>query len=69
MAVEITNRTITRKELRRHGLKDNYFIEKWYGNTGWEFIPGERDNMIKHTKIYRFSDINLTEEDSRVAFS
>lgn len=46
MAVEITNRTITRKELRRHGLKDNYFIEKWYGNTGWEFIPGERDNMI-----------------------
>lgn len=36
VAVEITNRTITRKELRRHGLKDNYFIEKWYGNTGWE---------------------------------
>lgn len=68
MAVEITNRTITRKELHRHGLKDNYFIEKWYGNTGWEFIPGERDNMIKHTKIYRFSDINLTEEDSRVAW-
>lgn len=68
MTVEITNRVITREELYKHGLKDNYFIEKWYGSTGWEFMPNERDNLLKRTKIYRFSSLDLTEEDSRVAW-
>lgn len=68
MAVEVINRIITREELYEHGLTDVYYIEKWYGSYGWEFITGERDNLLKRTQIYRFSDINLTEEDSKIAW-
>ena len=50
MPVRFAKKVITMDELLAHGL-DKYTIEKWYGSTGWEFIPKERDNMLKRTKI------------------
>lgn len=66
MSVRFAKKVITMNELLAHGL-DKYTIEKWYGSTGWEFIPKERDNMSKSTKIYRFDLFgakDFNEEDS-----
>lgn len=66
MAVRFAKKVITMDELLAHGL-DKYEIVKWYGNTDWEFIPNERNNMLKRTKIYRFDLLgakDFNEEDS-----
>lgn len=66
MSVRFAKKVITMNELLAHGL-DKYAIEKCYGSTGWEFIPNERDNMLKCTKIYRFDLFgarDFNEEDS-----